>query len=207
MIINKRIIKKQDTGTTIIILAAGSSSRLGRPKQLLTHNGKSLLKHSIDEAVESNAVKVIVVLAAGSEKMLSDVNDPKVMSVINDEWKEGMASSIRNGLKQVQGDKGNVIIMVCDQPFVNAGVLNNLITAARDTGKKIVACSFAGTFGPPALFDHTLFPELLALKGDTGARKIVDSYADEVETINFPNGEIDIDIEEDYTKLKGKNDQ
>jgi molybdenum cofactor cytidylyltransferase len=206
LIINRRVIKVQDTDTAIIILAAGHSSRLGRPKQLLEHKGKSLLKHSIDEAIASNADTVIVVLAPDSEVMVNGISDQKLELVINEQWKEGMASSIRSGLGKVEPETARAIIMVCDQPFVSSQILNSLIAASKDTGKRIIACSFADTFGPPALFDRTLFQELMTLTGDAGARKIVEKNADEVETIYFPNGEIDIDIEEDYKKLTGTND-
>ena len=116
-----------------------------------------------------------------------------------------MASSIRSGVKAVaeinQSAEG-LILMVCDQPFVTAALLNELITAHQKTGKGIVTCSYEDTYGPPVFFHASLFPELLHLTGDTGARSIVRQHTDDVEAIPFPEGTIDIDTDADYEKLK-----
>jgi molybdenum cofactor cytidylyltransferase len=167
------------------------------------HSGKTLLQHSIDEALGSDADEVIVVVRPDAQ----DLNDKRTIAAINEGWEEGMASSVRCGMRSISDGTKLIILMMCDQPFVSAALLNNLMGVYAETGKKVVACSFAETFGPPALFHHSLFPELLELKGDVGARKVVERHANEVETIPFQNGEVDIDEEKDYEKLIGKNDQ
>jgi molybdenum cofactor cytidylyltransferase len=91
--------------------------------------------------------------------------------------------------------------MVCDQPFVSAFLLNELIVTQKNTGKPIVTCQYENTFGPPALFYKTIFPELLDLKGDAGARKIVEQRSNDTATVLFTQGNIDIDTEEDYKAL------
>ena len=188
----------------IVILAAGVSSRLGSPKQLLSYNGKTLLRHAVDEATNSNADFVVVVLGANADLLLKEIDATKASVIENKEWEEGMASSIRTGLKtllkqQVQVD--GVIFMVCDQPFVSSVVLNNLINSYKETGKPVVASDYGEVTGPPAFFHQSFFTELMQLKGDEGAKRIIQQHKNETATIPFPEGRIDIDREEDYEKL------
>jgi molybdenum cofactor cytidylyltransferase len=115
-----------------------------------------------------------------------------------------MASSIRYGLNtllEVAPSSDGIILMVCDQPYGTSALLNELIKAHKDTGKPIITCSYEDTFGPPSLFHKSLFNELLQLKGDTGARKIVQQHADQVGIIPFPQGSIDIDTQSDYENI------
>lgn len=188
----------------IIILAAGASTRLGRPKQLLPYHGKSLLEHAVDTANDSEASPVIVVLGAHARELEELVDEKKLHVVENKEWNEGMASSIRcglNTLKRVALLSDGVILMVCDQPYLDAGIINELIATQKRTGKPIVACQYGNTAGTPVLFYKTLFSELLELQGDKGAKKVMEKYTENMVTVPFAGGEIDIDTEEDYTAL------
>jgi molybdenum cofactor cytidylyltransferase len=192
------------SNTGIIVLAAGASTRLGSPKQLLLHKGKSLLKHAVEEAMNSQAKSVVVVLGANAGILLKEINETRVTLVKNAEWQEGMASSIRAGLNTLIKNSVSaeaVILMVCDQPFVSAAVLNDLISTQQKTGKSIVACNYGEAIGPPALFHQSLFDELIQLEGDVGARKIILQHSGEVATVYFPQGKIDIDTEADYNAL------
>ena len=187
------------------MLAAGTSSRLGQPKQLLQYNGKTLLKHAVDEATNSNADMIVVVLGANAGLLLKEIDDSRVTVVENKKWEEGMASSIRMGLNTLLQNKSNieaVIFVVCDQPFVSAALLNDLIKTQKETGKPIVASNYGEAIGPPALFHRSFFPELMQLKGDAGARKSIQQHSDEVATILFTKGKMDIDTIEDYEALK-----
>ncbi len=186
------------------MLAAGSSCRLGRPKQLLPYNGKSLLEHTVDTANDADANPIIVVLGSNTALLEKVIDEKKVHIVENKEWKEGMASSIRCGLNtlmHIAPLSDAVILMVCDQPYVSASLLNKLITTQKNTGKPIVTSQYENTFGPPALFYKTIFLELLKLKGDAGARKIVEQHSNDVATVLFTKGNIDIDTEADYKAL------
>jgi molybdenum cofactor cytidylyltransferase len=188
----------------IILLAAGSSGRLGSPKQLLLYKNKNLLQYLVDEATASSSNTVIVVLGAGSEEIASKIQAKDIHIVFNKDWKEGMASSIRCGILELQ--KINpattaVILMTCDQPFVSTALLNKLITTHQLTNKLIVTSTYDNTTGPPALFQQALFPELLQLQGDAGARVIVQQYAAQLGTVSFPEGNIDIDTAMDYEHL------
>jgi len=192
------------TNCAVIILAAGASTRLGRPKQLLPFNGKSLLEHAVDTANDSMAEPVIVVLGANADLLEKEIDEKKVHVAVNSEWKEGMASSVLcgiNALLQIAPMTDAAIIMVCDQPYVSSTLLDHLIAMQKNSGKPIVTSQYENAIGPPALFHKTIFPELLQLKGDAGARKIIEQRMNDVATVPFQQGNIDIDTEADYKAL------
>jgi molybdenum cofactor cytidylyltransferase len=193
----------------LILLAGGASVRLGRPKQLLTYHGQTLLQHSLKTATDSQAQPVLVVLGANSEALKNEIKNFNAHMVVNVDWQEGMASSIRCGIQAVTGikDLEGIILMVCDQPFVTTDLLNELIVTHQKTGKQIVACGYEDTFGPPVFFHQSLFEELLQLKGDIGARSILRQHTDVVEIIPFPKGTFDVDTEADYEQIKNTGNQ
>lgn len=200
-------VGSKSANTAILLLAAGGSARLGRPKQLLPYEDETLLHYSVKTALASGTQPVVVVLGANADILQNELKNTDVQVEVNEDWQEGMASSIRCGIKAIAAiapDAEGIILMMCDQPFVTPGLLNELIAAHQKTGKQIVACSYEDTFGPPAFFHHTLFDELLRLKGDIGARSIVRHHTDMVEIIPFAGGTFDVDTEADYEKLKTK---
>ena len=189
----------------VIILAAGSSSRLGKPKQLLKYKGKNLLQNAIDAARNSIANSVIVVLGANAGHISNEIDKSNINVVINTEWEEGMASSVRNGLNEllfIASSTDAVIFVVCDQPHISSVLINSLIDKQKETGNAIITCDYGEAIGPPALFHRSLFEELMQLKGDVGARKIIQQHKDETATVLFAKGKIDIDTNEDYENLK-----
>ena len=196
-----------DTKVAVLLLAAGSSKRLGRPKQVLDYHGAALLTHSLREAMAARVKTVLVVLGAYAAMLKDAIDFGDAGVVVNSKWEEGMGSSIRYGMETLihqHPEIGGVIIMVCDQPRVSKVVLQNLIIAHQNTRKPIIACGYADTFGPPVFFHKSYFKFLLELKNDVGARSVVRDHPDAVEIIPFPEGNLDIDTEEDYEKLKGK---
>jgi molybdenum cofactor cytidylyltransferase len=189
----------------IVLLAAGMSSRLGRPKQLLMYKNKSLLQHAADAALQTSLRPVVIVVGANSDAMKKQMEGLKVEIAENEAWPEGIASSLRYGLATVQKMKpgaDGIIFLVCDQPYVNKSLLDSLLMAQHETGLPIVASSYEGRLGTPALFHKSLFPELLELTGDVGARKLIVQHANDVATVLFPKGHIDIDTAAEYEALK-----
>ena len=191
---------QSDTKFAVLLLAAGSSKRLGRPKQVLSYHGTDLLTHSLREATASRVMPVLVVLGAYAAQLKEAIDFEGAEVVVNPEWEEGMGSSIRFGMEtlihqypEVEG----VVIMVCDQPKVSQALLQSLITAHQTSRKPIIACGYADTFGPPVFFHKSYFTFLLQLKNDVGARSVVRDHPDAVEIIPFPEGNLDIDTEED----------
>jgi molybdenum cofactor cytidylyltransferase len=189
-----------------IVLAAGASNRLGKPKQLLMYKDKTFLRHILDIVTISNTYPVITVLGAGSHLTAKEIPaDKNIHTIINGNWKEGIASSIRcglNALLQIAPGCHGAIFFVCDQPFISLTLVNQLLNIQQKTGKAIVACSYGDTVGTPVLFKSTFFPELLTLQGDAGAKKIIKQHSGAVATVTFPKGHIDIDTDTDYEALK-----
>jgi molybdenum cofactor cytidylyltransferase len=197
--------KYEVSNCAVIILAAGQSSRLGQPKQLLKYQGKTFLQHAIDTAKQSSVKATIIVLGSGIEQILDIIETDGLYVVQNDDWQSGIASSISYGVKSLQDinpEPDVVILMTCDQPFVSPGLLNELIAKQKETGKLIIASQYDDTIGIPALFHKSLFEQLTALKGDSGAKKLIHQNKDDVITIPFPEGSIDIDTLGDYEALK-----
>lgn len=182
-------------------MAAGASKRLGKPKQELLYQGETLLQHAIHAALESACKPIVVVTGANVDKLSTDTPDAAVVTVYNPEWQEGMASSIRFGLTElvsIEPEVTDVIFMVCDQPFVDAALLDKLIQTKLESGKGIVACAYGDTLGTPALFDKTYFAELMALHGKGGAKEFLFRYRDDTAAVPFPQGAVDIDTPADY---------
>jgi molybdenum cofactor cytidylyltransferase len=191
--------------TGLIILAAGESSRLGKPKQNLLFNGETLLQHAVETGQRSKVDKVIVVLGAHTHEIKPI---PDTVTLYNKDWQEGMGSSIRCAMVEINNDPSTdkVIIMLCDQPFVSAYLLNKLISKQVETDKPIIACAYNGTSGVPVLFVRSLFSELMQLQGKEGAKKILKQHVDGIATVPFERGGIDIDTPEDYNELQKLSD-
>ena len=193
------------TGNYIcLILAAGSSSRLGTSKQLLKINATSLLEHSIKSSLESVADTTLLVLGADFEEHRRAVEKLPVVIVHNKLWQNGIGGSIAEGMKKILSmheDIDAVVIMVCDQPFISGQHLNKLLEKYQTSGMKIIASSYANTMGVPAVFDKKYFQELASLGGEDGAKKLFSRFANDVGVVDFPRGEVDIDTPEDVANV------
>lgn len=192
----------QDTG--IIILAAGSSSRLGTAKQLLDYQHKPLVQHAVEQALSSDPACVIVVVGADAEAVAGTLVDHDVKICYNDDWSTGMASSIRKGIEALLNDHPlltRCIFSVCDQPFLEAHHFMQLHENQLESQKGIIASAYADTLGVPVLFSNFYFPLLQQLQGDQGAKKIITAYPDDVVSIAFADGAVDIDEPADLKYL------
>lgn len=191
--------------TGIILLAAGSSSRLGQAKQLIKYQGKTLIQHSIEAAQHSAADDLVVVLGCNPELIQTGIESKEVTVLVHAHWEEGMSSSMQCGLRHLieTCQVEQVILMLCDQPYVSQGLLDQLLEEKKNSGKGIVACSYAGTVGVPTLLDQCYYPELLALKGAEGAKKVILNHQVDTFLVDFPLGAIDLDTEEDVQKFTG----
>ena len=188
--------------TGIIILAAGNSSRMGEPKQLMKFKSKTFLQHIIEESKEANLNPVICVTGYQSDQISKAIAGMNVIIVNNGQWSEGMGTGISAGIKEaLQSDLDSVILAVSDQPYVSSGLFAKMLTLKDKSGKKIVASSYAGTLGTPVLFDKEYFNQLISLHGNQGAKNIVHMNMSDVCTVKFEKGSIDIDTKEDYEKL------
>jgi molybdenum cofactor cytidylyltransferase len=192
--------------TGIIILAAGSSSRMGTPKQNLLFKGQTLLQTAIKTAIAANCCSAVVVLGANYDLISPTIFDQPIHIFKNENWEEGMGSSISYGLSELlklQPEMSSALFMLTDQPFTEPNLINMLINKA--VPGKIIACSYNETLGPPALFDKVFFDELLATQGNEGAKKILQKHPEAVLSVPFPSGAFDIDTPVDYDRLRDMN--
>ena len=189
-----------------IVLAAGASRRLGQPKQLLTLDGETLLARSLRLANEAGAAPVLVVLGANSELIGSAIPVGSATLVMNENWQQGIASSIHAGLKALDpaaSDVRGVLILACDQPRLSAEHLCELIQSfAGQCETSIVASTYAGVHGIPAVFPREALPHLLALSGDKGARALLMQPPCPLIALAFEGGEVDIDRPDDLEQLQ-----
>jgi molybdenum cofactor cytidylyltransferase len=183
----------------IIILAAGSSSRLGKPKQLLEYNNETLLNRTIRIA---NIItdKIVVVLGSNAELIQATIENKAVQIVINSDWPLGMASSIKAGIISYLNTDA-IIICLCDQPFLSENVFKDLIDKKEETQKPIIASKYSEILGVPILFDKTVFNDLMQLEGDKGAKAILNKNLENVASISFEKGNIDIDTIDEWNNF------
>lgn len=188
----------------IVVLAAGVSARLGRPKQLLAHGPESLVQHAVRTALAAGIGPVLVVTGAYQSDVERELQGLPAIPVFNAAWEEGMGASIRSGTEAALGlfpETDGLLFMVCDQPFMHASQLQHLWETQVETLAPIVTSLYDGVRGTPALYHKDLFEELLALQGDQGARPILQMHADEIESVPFSEGGLDIDTEADYLQF------
>lgn len=171
-----------------VVLAAGASSRFGSPKQLAKLHGESLLERAMRLAREAGCAPVVVVLGAGAQPILAacELGDARV--VLNEDWTEGMAASMRAGLRVLEKVDG-CVVMTCDMPAVTAAHLRRLI----GDGSEVAGSGYSEKQGIPAYFPSASFEALMALRGEVGARELLRSARCE----ELSRGELDIDTAED----------
>lgn len=192
------------TNIGLIILAAGNASRMGEPKQLLTYQGRSLIRHAVEVALVSTCQPVVVVVGAYTEKVTLEVENLGIQLVKNTHWREGMSSSIRagiNALEETNPKLDAAIIALADQPLISPKVFERLLEAYQNTGKSIIASAYDDVVGVPALFDRTFFPELINLQGDRGAKTLTSKYINHLISISVPEAATDIDTPDDYKNI------
>jgi len=187
----------------LILLAAGGSTRMGRPKQLLLYKGQTLLRRAAEQAISAGCDPVIVVVGADAPRMRTELADLAVRIVENPNWQRGMGTSIRAGLGAIPplGAQA-VVITLCDQPLIDSAALKRLMDLHRSTGRAPIAAQYAGTLGVPALFGPEYLPGLAGLPDDCGAKQLLLTHASQVLAVPMEPAATDIDTPMDYQGLK-----
>lgn len=202
--------EKQDSSLPIVgvlLLAAGSSSRLGRPKQLLSYEGQSLLRRAAATAVGAVLGPVVVVTGALHEELLPELVDLPVQVVHCPTWQAGMGASLKAGLatlQQQQPAPTSVLVLLCDQPHITLTLLRQLVVVQLATQQPIVATEYGLVRGVPVLFGESVLPLLQALPDAAGAQQLLRQHPEWVATVPFPAGAVDVDTEAQYAALLGK---
>lgn len=189
----------------VVVLAAGASRRLGFPKQLVEFKGKPLLQHSMDvvELLEFDCR--ILMLGSNAEKIKKGLNIGNFAIIINEDWELGMGTSISKGVSAALKANSNlehILILLSDQPFVTKEKIQELIRVQLENKKPATFSEYAGEVGVPAMFSQETFSDLMALKKDQGAKKLILEEKISFETLKFEGGNFDVDTAEDVELLK-----
>lgn len=188
-------------GIAALVLAAGASSRMGKPKPLIAWGETSLLRHVCGVALASACQEVWVVLGNQASALQAELGGLAVRIVVADDWQSGMSASLRAGVAALPASCSAALVLLCDQPHVTPDLIDQLIDARREH-RTIAASSYGGTLGPPALFGPELFPELMRLQGDHGAKTLLTRDPTRVAAVPFPDGLRDLDTPADLENEK-----
>jgi CTP:molybdopterin cytidylyltransferase MocA len=176
-----------------IVLAAGASTRLGEAKQLAVLGDERLLERAVRIANEAGLAPVIVVLGCRAEEIRASCRLGDATVVLNPDWAEGMASSVRAGIAALPGDLDGIVLMTCDQPAVTGAHLHALLKAAEtNSGLQVVSSRYANRQGVPAFFPAAAWADLRSLRGDQGARGLLG----ESKSVELDGGQLDVDTAE-----------
>ena len=186
-----------------VILAAGRSRRLGQPKQLLELGGEPLLRHTVRSALASRLSEVVLVLGAEAAKIEGAVGALGQRIVVNPIHHLGQSTSLRLGLDSIDPGAGAVVFLLGDQPGVTPVIIDALIERCNETCAPIVQARYANGPGNPVLLRRSLFPELMTVAGDEGARSVVYRHRDEIAFATFAEQDVpcDVDTLDDYEAL------
>ena len=190
----------------LVILAAGKSKRMGFAKQNILFNEKTMLQHLLHEALMTDYLPITVVVGANKREIVPNFDKLPITIVDNPNAEKGMGSSIKMGMvgsymaeKNLEG----LLFMTSDMPLVNTNYLKAMAMALENEPKAaIVASKYGGSLGIPALFRRTVFEDLLTIADEQGAKSIIEKHAKSTFVIDFPEGEIDLDTQEDLSLFK-----
>jgi molybdenum cofactor cytidylyltransferase len=187
-----------------IILAAGAATRMGRPKQLLDWGGQPLVAVAAEQALAAGLAPLLVVVGAAADDVTAALGGLPVQSVPCAEYASGQSASLRAGIAALGAEVAAVVVLLADQPFVTAAIVEALVTEWRASGAAIVAPVYRGVRGNPVLFDRAVWGELLAVTGDKGAREVIAADAGRVRTVAFDDDRplADIDTPAEYERLR-----
>ena len=188
------------TGLAGLVLAAGPSTRLGRAKQTAVYRNTTLVEHAVNRALAYCGAGVVVVTGAHHEQVVTALDGLPVEAIYNPDWREGMSSAVRMGTYRIGAKCQAIMLMLCDQPMISRADFSSLVDAWISHPERIAAAKYAGICGVPAIFPLNCRDELMSLRGDEGAKRIIEN-AQSVSAVKMPNAEFDIDTPDDFSKL------
>ncbi|TXN31251.1 nucleotidyltransferase family protein [Lacisediminihabitans profunda] len=189
-----------EAGVAALVLAAGASVRLGRPKQLLPYRGGVLLDAALDTARESSVDQIVLALGGSAGEVVRAVDTSLCDVVLNPHFGEGCSSSIAAALPAVRPDIGVLVLLLADEPGVGADTVRHLLGGRGDS--LIAVCRYDDGIGHPFAFARPVFADLAALHGDKGVWKLIERQAADVREVRVAGRiPLDVDTEEDYRHL------
>ena len=193
---------------TAVLLAAGGSSRMGHPKQLLRIENEALVTRMAGRLIDLETAGVTVVTGSASQAVNDQLSGLPLQIVHNPQWEKGMASSLAVGVKNLPAEIESVLIMLCDQWQVGLADLQQLVQVWRTDISSITAAFWhedgRQVIGPPAIFPRTLFKQLTSLKGDRGARSVIEKHRERASLVAMKNARFDLDEPTDLEEFLNK---
>lgn len=187
-----------------VVLAAGSSRRMGRNKLLLRVGGESLVRRAVRAVIDGGVDDVIVVLGHEEDQVRAELTGLSCLPVVNPDHEEGAGTSVRTGVRQAAGASA-LIVVLADMPFVTAEMIATLVRRYRETGAPLVVSHYGEVQAPPTLYDRALFEELLAIPGERCAKQVVRHHEREAEVVQWPEDALrDVDVQADYDGVRAE---
>jgi molybdenum cofactor cytidylyltransferase len=191
--------------TAILILAAGGSVRMGKPKLAEKFLGTNLIERVLEAVSVFDEYPKLIVLGGYKEAYLPQVENSNINFIFNSEWQNGLSTSINVGIEwfntKYEEEIENVMILLADMALVNSEYLEKIIKSAKGSTKGIIASNYGPSLGPPAIFNKKYFNELQSLEGDRGAKSVILKHMEDLQTLEFLDGLIDIDTPEDLKRF------
>lgn len=186
-----------------LVLAAGGSTRMGRPKQLAELDGRPLLAHVLAAVDAAPVDRVVVALGGAADAVLEQVDLGRAEPLVVEGWAAGMGHVLASTLAQAGDDWEAVVVLLGDQPLVQGGAVARVVEAWRAGAGPVVTATYGGRPGHPKLFDRRLLPDLLRLTGDTGARDLLATHPDRVHRVEVGDlgSDADVDVEADLVRV------
>jgi molybdenum cofactor cytidylyltransferase len=169
-----------------VVLAAGTSSRMGKNKLLLALRGESLLRRAVRTAVEAGLAPVVVVLGHERDLALTELAGLRCTAVLNPDYQKGINTSLRTGISAVPEEAGAALVMLADMPFVTKEMLEAVVASYRNGAAPLVVSTYQDIEAPPMLYDRSLFPELRALDGEGCGKKVVKRHRGDSVKLAWP---------------------
>lgn len=186
-----------------VLLAAGSSARMGRNKLLLPLGGESVVRRAVRRAAEAGLDPLVVVLGHDAERVSAELAGLPCRAVVNPEWARGKSASVRAGIAAVPPEAVAAVVILADMPLVTAGMLAELARVYRQGSAPIVASRYGDVHAPPMLYDRALFGELAAMEGDGCGKHVVKQHRDEAAVLTWPPDALaDLDVPSDYERVQ-----
>ncbi|MCX6658893.1 MAG: nucleotidyltransferase family protein [Candidatus Bathyarchaeota archaeon] len=191
-----------------ILLAAGQSKRMGRTKQLLKFGKSTIVEETVRELLGSSVDELVVVLGHDADKLKAsiDSDNKRIRFTVNKDYRSGIGSSIRCGVLSASSDSVAFLIALADQPLIKSGIIDLLIRSYRSSGVGIVVPTYKGVNGHPVIMAKKYYNELIALRGDVGARQLLKDHQEDALLVEVDAPEIllDIDREDDYARIRNR---
>ena len=194
---------ERDGAVAGVVLAAGSSTRMGRNKLFFDIDGETLLRRAVRSALDGGLDPVLVVVGHEAERAREELAGLACTPVDNPDHALGINRSLRTGISHVPERARAAVVMLADMPFVTSGMVTRLVARYRDGTAPLVISAYGDVNAPPMLYDRALFPELRQMTGEGCGRQVVKRHRHEAVAVSWPEAALqDVDVPEDYERIK-----